>query len=138
MYGKYLVMGTQTSQDGVNLINSQMKHWTAYGVENNRMGFNGNVSVHDMSETYMVPLQIMLEANVSPRCAPVSYTVQREVPFWSQYACIWLVSPHLIFCLGDGWRLQVRVRRHQRHSLLCERLDEQHCAAKRMGLRRCD
>jgi hypothetical protein len=43
MYGKYLVMGTQTNQDGVNLINSQMKHWTAYGVENNRMGFNGNV-----------------------------------------------------------------------------------------------
>ena len=29
------------------------------------MGFNGNVSVHDMAETYMVPLQIMLEANVS-------------------------------------------------------------------------
>eukprot|EP01044_Picomonas_judraskeda_P022385 COSAG03_NODE_5554_length_1221_cov_1.006239_3_plen_115_part_01 len=65
MYGKYLVMGTQTNKDGVNLINSQMKHWTAYGVEKGRMGFNGNVSVHDMSETYMVPLHIMLQANVS-------------------------------------------------------------------------
>ena len=91
MYGKYLVMGTQTSQDGVNLINSQMKHWTAYGVENNRMGFNGNVSVHDMSETYMVPLQIMLEANVSSAMCACLPTLRREVPFWSQYACIWLV-----------------------------------------------
>ena len=33
LYGKYLVTGTQTQKDGVNLINSQMKHWTAYGVE---------------------------------------------------------------------------------------------------------
>ena len=65
MYGKYLVMGTQTNKDGVALINSQMKHWTTYGVENGRMGFNGNISVHDMSETYMVPLKIMLDANVS-------------------------------------------------------------------------
>ena len=29
------------------------------------MAFNGNVSVHDMAETYMVPLQIMLTANVT-------------------------------------------------------------------------
>lgn len=65
MYGKYIVTGTQTNKDGVNLINSQMKHWTGYGVEHGRMGFNGNISVHDMSETYMVPLQIMLSANVS-------------------------------------------------------------------------
>ena len=53
-------------RDGVNLINSQMKHWTGYGVEANRFGFNGNFSVHDLSETYMVPLQRMAdEANVS-------------------------------------------------------------------------
>jgi beta-glucosidase-like glycosyl hydrolase len=65
LYGQALVTGTQTPADNVNLINSQMKHWTAYGVESNRMGFNGNVSVHDMSETYMVPLQLMLKANVS-------------------------------------------------------------------------
>ena len=65
LYGQALVTGTQTPADGVNLINSQMKHWTGYGVESNRMGFNGNISVHDMSETYMVPLQLMLKANVS-------------------------------------------------------------------------
>ena len=56
MYGQALVTGTQSPADGVNLINSQMKHWTGYSVESNRMGFNGNVSVHDMSETYMVPV----------------------------------------------------------------------------------
>ena len=102
MYGKYLVMGTQTSQDGVNLINSQMKHWTAYGVENNRMGFNGNVSVHDMSETYMVPLQIMLEANVSSAmCACLPYTTRRStvlVSICMHMACV--TTPHFLFW---GW-----------------------------------
>lgn len=79
MYGKYLVTGTQANNDGVALTNSQMKHWTAYGVENGRMGFNGNVSVHDMSETYMVPLQIMLEANVSSAmCARVPSTARKR------------------------------------------------------------
>ena len=64
-YGEQLVMGTQSPLEGVNLINSQMKHWTAYGVESNRMGFNGNISVHDLAETYMEPLHRMLRANVS-------------------------------------------------------------------------
>ena len=64
-YGAQLVSGTQTPSRGVNLINSQMKHWTAYGVESNRMGFNGVISVHDLAETYMEPLHRMLKANVS-------------------------------------------------------------------------
>ena len=92
MYGKYLVTGTQKRTDGINLINSQMKHWAAYGVEHDRDGFNANVSVHDLSETYMAPLRMMLEANVSavmcaydaingtPSCANgwMSNTVLRE------------------------------------------------------------
>ena len=64
-YGEQLVLGTQSPMQGVNLISSQMKHWTGYGVESNRMGFNGIISVHDLAETYMVPLQKMLRANVS-------------------------------------------------------------------------
>lgn len=92
MYGKHFVMGTQKQADGINLINSQMKHWAAYNVEHGRDGFNANVSVHDLSETYMVPLQMMLQANVSaamcaysaingtPSCANswMSNTVLRE------------------------------------------------------------
>jgi len=65
LYGEQLVLGTQSPLNGVNLINSQMKHWTAYGVEANRFGFNGNISVHDLAETYMEPLHRMLDANVS-------------------------------------------------------------------------
>ena len=30
LFGKFLVTGTQSPAKGVNLINSQMKHWTAY------------------------------------------------------------------------------------------------------------
>jgi|EP01043_Picozoa_sp_COSAG02_P028757 hypothetical protein len=139
MYGKYLVKGTQTSQDGVNLINSQMKHWTAYGVENNRMGFNGNVSVHDMSETYMVPLQIMLEANVSSAmCACLLHCTEIHRFGRNMHAHALCDNILRVLLFGGGWEMQVCVRRYQWHSLLCERLDEQHCAAERMGLRRCD
>ena len=33
-YGPAIVTGTQTPSAGVNLVNSEMKHWTGYGVEN--------------------------------------------------------------------------------------------------------
>jgi hypothetical protein len=37
------------------------------------MGFNGNISLHDLAETYLEPLHIMLRANVSAAmCAYVS------------------------------------------------------------------
>ena len=93
-YGVHLVQGTQTRDGdgpsgggGARLINSQMKHWTGYGVEANRFGFNGNFSVHDLSETYMVPLQRMAaEANVSSamcRCViapPPNVAAARATP----------------------------------------------------------
>ena len=66
-YGFELVTGTQSPDavGGQNLMSSQMKHWTGYAVEANRFAFNANFSLHDLSETYMTPLKMMLKANVS-------------------------------------------------------------------------
>ena len=42
-----------------------MKHWTGYTVEANRFGYNGNFSLHDLAETYMRPMEMMVKVNVS-------------------------------------------------------------------------
>jgi hypothetical protein len=153
LWGHYLVLGTQSTVEGVNLINSQMKHWTAYGVESNRMGFNGNVSVHDMSETYMRPLQLMLAANVSSAmCAYDAINVRPPIAFCLglhvlelNYAGIivslWSSSGHTIMCVqhlpcslcsvmklrvDDCAALHIVSRR--------EWLDESHGAPKALGI----
>jgi hypothetical protein len=46
-------------------VAAEMKHWTAYGVESNRMGFAGEISVHDLSDTYFKPLKMALAVNIS-------------------------------------------------------------------------
>lgn len=111
MYGEQLVLGSQSPVNGVNLINSQMKRavavpfcipssplstltilhadWTAYGVESNRFGFNGNISVHDMAETYLEPLHIMLRANVS---AAMCAYVGLPKPLCVQYCVVTVVA----------------------------------------------
>ena len=42
-------------------VNAEMKHWTAYGVEGNiqkyRMAFDANISLHDLADSYFVPLK---------------------------------------------------------------------------------
>ena len=80
-YGSELVRGTQLREpggSGVHLMNSQMKHWTGYTVEANRMGYNGNFSLHDLAETYMVPMQMMSRVNVSS--AMCSYNAVNGTP----------------------------------------------------------
>jgi beta-glucosidase len=72
-----------------------MKHWTAYSEESNRMAFNGNVSVHDMSDTYMVPLQIMLTANVTGLSAMCAYDAINGTP-----SC------------ANGWMSNTVLRKH--------------------------
>jgi hypothetical protein len=100
------------------------------------MNFNESseqVSVHDMSETYMVPLQIMLEANVSSAMyAHLQYCAKRH-QFGRDVHAHSLCDDILSCCFGVGGEVQVCIRRNQWHPVLRKRLDEQHCAAKGMG-----
>lgn len=48
-----------------NKIANMMKHWTAYSVESNRFGFDANVSMHDLVDTYFVGMQMAADANIS-------------------------------------------------------------------------
>ena len=51
-------------------VANMMKHWTAYSVENfpggpGRMGFDGNISLHDLVDTYFPGMRMSAEANIS-------------------------------------------------------------------------
>ena len=73
---------TDTVTDGPNnflLTAAEMKHFTAYGVEANRMGFDANISLHDMADSYLVPMKIAVErANIS--AAMCSYSAINGTP----------------------------------------------------------
>lgn len=47
-------------------VANMMKHWTAYGVEQNRFGFNSNISLHDLVESYFRPTVITAQAAALP------------------------------------------------------------------------
>jgi beta-glucosidase-like glycosyl hydrolase len=50
-----------------------MKHWTAYGVESNRMGFDGRgISLHDLSDSYFKPLKMCVLTSAEDADARVS------------------------------------------------------------------
>ena len=83
MYGKAVTEGFQgyvevpgsvlPHDSRYNKIANMMKHWTAYSVESNwwegapqgRMGFDANISVHDLVDTYFVGMRMAAEANIS-------------------------------------------------------------------------
>jgi pre-mRNA-splicing factor SYF2/beta-D-xylosidase 4 len=51
-------------------VANMMKHWTAYSVENSpggpgRMGFDGNISLHDLVDTYFPGMRMSAESNIS-------------------------------------------------------------------------
>jgi beta-D-xylosidase 4 len=69
--------------DNFLLAAAEMKHFTAYGVEANseanRMGFDANISLHDMADSYLVPMKIAVErANIS--AAMCSYSAINGTP----------------------------------------------------------
>ena len=122
MYGKSLVTGTQRRDaSGVQLTASEMKHWTAYSVETGRFSFNAGISLHDLSETYMTPLRMMLEANVSGvMCAydAIVRNPQAITPFVKKRP----FSPFFLYVCPE------------RNPILCQRLAEQHRAPQELGL----
>lgn len=76
-YGAEVVQGMQGDGE-FRLIAAQMKHWTAYSVESNRMGFNGVISVYDLAATYFRPLKMAVAINVS--AAMCSYAAINGTP----------------------------------------------------------
>ena len=64
-------------------MNAAFRHWTAYGVEGNiekyRMAFDANISLHDMADSYLVPMKLLVtRANVS--AAMCSYSAINGTP----------------------------------------------------------
>eukprot|EP00730_Choanoeca_flexa_P016201 TRINITY_DN7606_c0_g1_i3.p1 TRINITY_DN7606_c0_g1~~TRINITY_DN7606_c0_g1_i3.p1 ORF type:complete len:786 (+),score=190.70 TRINITY_DN7606_c0_g1_i3:3-2360(+) len=78
MYGRGIVRGMQGSNPDKRITAAEMKHYTGYGVENNRFGFRGYISVYDMVDTYMKPLRLLLPYNVSSYMC--SYNAINDIP----------------------------------------------------------
>ena len=58
---------------------AEMKHFAAYGVESNRFAFDANISLHDMADSYLVPMKMAVErANTS--AAMCSYSAINGTP----------------------------------------------------------
>ena len=65
-------------------IANMMKHWTAYSVESDwwegapqgRMGFDANISIHDMVDTYFPGMRMAVEANISSAMCACAYPQQ--------------------------------------------------------------
>eukprot|EP00039_Didymoeca_costata_P015425 m.262431 g.262431 ORF g.262431 m.262431 type:complete len:869 (+) comp16222_c1_seq24:245-2851(+) len=93
IYGQQIISGMQ-GDDSIHLISAEMKHWTAYAVESNRFGFNGNISLYDMGATFMVPLKMALKSNVS--AAMCSYNAINGTPSCANH---WMNSK----VLRDAW-----------------------------------
>jgi beta-glucosidase-like glycosyl hydrolase len=94
VFGAELTLGMQNGApvdadadtDGPNnflLTAAEMKHFAAYGVksnsEANRFAFDANISLHDMADSYLVPMKIAVErANIS--AAMCSYSAINGTP----------------------------------------------------------